>query len=90
MTVKTGLRAAEKRLGLSRQRYGEGECPGRTTYWTFQSEGEPEPLIPPNAKRCHLCGAVHVMNVVEVVVDTREQADAAIDTLVSEAGLKRQ
>lgn len=90
MSVKTALRRAESRLGLGGQHYGEGDCPGPPTWWSFSSEDEPEEPIPPDAPRCRLCGAVHVQHIAEVVVDTREQAEEMIDTLSREAGVKRQ
>jgi hypothetical protein len=46
------------------------DCP--CEYGMILDAGEP---VPPDAPRCPRCGGVHVLFIIEVVVESREQAE---------------
>jgi hypothetical protein len=71
-----------------------GECDGGPTCFTTarlplgeylagEPADRPEPPAPPGAALCRRCGVPHVVEVVELVVNTREEAQAAF-ALMSE------
>src|SRR5262249_35655537 len=71
-----GLRKRVDKLAHGRAR--PADCPGAVTVILPYRQGEPEPLTPPDALRCPLCGEPHVLIVEEIVVQNREQAAAAL------------
>jgi hypothetical protein len=52
-------------------RLDPADCPGPIT--AVYCDDEPPPEDPP---RCPLCGVPHVQHIIEVVVTTREEAEA--------------
>jgi hypothetical protein len=50
---------------------------GPTIILTYR-QGEPEPPTPADAPRCLACGQPHVLLIEEVIVTTREEAEAVL------------
>jgi hypothetical protein len=81
MLTRARIRGLERRAGFG------GECDGRRpTFTWFWRDGAPEAPLPPEDElpKCPRCGWPHVLELHEVVVTSREEAQEAMRRLKAE------
>jgi hypothetical protein len=62
-----------QRLGAFAPRYTPDQCPGSPNVFVW--EGEEDPRINVNAPICRLCGEVHVLRIIEEIVEAEGGRD---------------
>jgi hypothetical protein len=69
-----GLKRRIQKLDGGGCHYSPDDCPAPQQVFLRHREGEPEPPTPPDAPRCRLCGAIHVLVIEEVIVNDHAEA----------------
>jgi hypothetical protein len=82
MTARTRLAALERRQPTRQHEPGSCPRPNPTT-WIFPKGGRL------GGDPCSWCGGEHAVEVAELIVRTREEADAAIAELCAASGVVR-
>jgi hypothetical protein len=80
------LKRRIQKLAGGRGRYTPETCPAPQQIFLRYRRGEPEPPIPPDAPRCHLCGSTHVSVLEEVIVTRRAEAMERLAVMQGEQG----